>query len=101
MQRFALVLLAVATIFPAHSVTFTEYPLSTGSASPFGITLGPDGALWFTELDTNKIGRITMAGSVTEYALPTANSGPYKITAGPDGALWFTEGAANKIGRIT
>ena len=35
---------------------------------PYGITAGPDGALWFTELiRPDKIGRITTAGAITEY----------------------------------
>jgi streptogramin lyase len=61
--------------------------------------VGPDGALWFTEEGSDKIGRITAAGTVTEYAIPTASSAPYGIAAGPDGAIWFTEYGTNKIGR--
>jgi virginiamycin B lyase len=68
---------------------------------PFGITAGPDGALWFTEAGANKIGRITTTGRITEYPVPTADARPSQITTGPDGALWFTESYANKIGRIT
>jgi virginiamycin B lyase len=64
-----------------------------------GITVGPDGALWFTYGGNNSIGRITTAGVATQYPLPTPSSNPGGITAGPDGALWFTEDAA--IGRIT
>jgi len=66
-----------------------------------GITAGPDGALWFTEGDADKIGRITTMGVVTEYAVPTLGSDPYDISSGPDGALWFTEHYGYKIGRIT
>jgi virginiamycin B lyase len=33
----------------------TEFTLPTGSMGPFGITAGPDGALWFSE--AGKIGR--------------------------------------------
>jgi len=66
-----------------------------------GITAGPDGALWFTDLDGDAIGRITTSGSITEYALPNPDSGPTGITAGPDGALWFTEAYGSRIGRIT
>src|SRR5260370_1150459 len=51
--------------------------------SPGGITAGPDGALWFTELNGNRIGRITPAGQLREFPLPTAMSGLYSITAGP------------------
>jgi virginiamycin B lyase len=69
---------------------------------PWGITPGPDGALWFADTDGNKIGRITTTGELSEVLLPTPNSFPGEITAGPDGALWFTELAntGGKIGRI-
>jgi len=50
---------------------------------------------------SNKIGRVTTAGSFTEYAIPTRGSGAAGIAAGPDGNLWFTEAMSNKIGRIT
>ncbi len=85
----------------------TEFPLPTHCESPlgcepFGITAGPDGNLWFTESQGNKIGRITPAGVVTgEFLIPTGGSEPEGITAGPDGNLWFTEFNGNNIGRIT
>jgi virginiamycin B lyase len=78
-------------------VFWGDYPVLSGS--PWGITAGPDGALWFTVTDAY-IGRITIAGSITEYLVPTANSDPFWITLGPDGALWFTEYSAGKIGRL-
>jgi streptogramin lyase len=43
----------------------------TAGSSPTSITVGPDGALWFTEQTGNKIGRITTAGVITEYPIPT------------------------------
>ena len=52
------------------------------------IVNGPDGALWFTEYNAGKIGRITTAGKITEF--PT-----------PDNSLWFTEVGGNALGRIT
>src|SRR5437879_3350639 len=78
-----------------------EFLIPTASSSTFGITVGPDGNLWFTEVFGNKIGRITTGGTFTEFPLPAANSAPDGITAGPDGALWFTEFGTNNIGRIT
>jgi virginiamycin B lyase len=82
-----------------------EFPVPTPGSQPAGITVGPDGALWFTEENGNKIGRITTGGVITnEFPIPTLNSSPQEITTGPDGALWFTEfGAAPlpKIGRVT
>src|SRR5579864_5791644 len=80
------------------------YPVPTAYSGPQGITAGPDGALWFTEIYGDRIGRITTAGVITEYLVPTAHSLPWGIAAGPDGALWFTENnvyRGNKVGRIT
>jgi streptogramin lyase len=64
---------------------------------PGAITAGPDGALWFTQFQPPRIGRITTAGVITEFSSPTRSADD--ITAGPDGALWFTAG--DTIGRIT
>jgi virginiamycin B lyase len=78
----------------------TEFTTPTAGSGPFGITTGPDGALWFTEYPANQVGRITTAGVTTEFAVPTASSGPSAIIAGPDGALWFNESGGNKIARV-
>src|SRR5215472_10552366 len=73
-----------ATVFAQP--TISEFPISSGS-TPLGFVTGPDGAVWFTEYNASKIGRITSSGVLTEYALaPGAN--PRSITLGPDGALW-------------
>jgi streptogramin lyase len=85
----------VASASTAGSMTI--YP---GIDSPYGITAGPDGALWFTNNHGNSIGRITTSGKVTTYT-GTGIDGPEGITAGPDGALWFTNFSNNSIGRIT
>jgi hypothetical protein len=77
-----------------------EFTVPTANSTPRGIVAGPDGNLWFTERNGQKIGRITTAGVLTEFALPTA-SGPFDIAAGSDGNLWFTEEAGNKVGQIT
>jgi hypothetical protein len=53
---------------------FTEYSIPMPNSAPMGITVGPDGALWFTETGANKIGRITKHGLVTEFSIPTADS---------------------------
>lgn len=84
------------------NIKITEFPLPpTGNAVPVRIAAGPDGAMWFTESNSNKIGRITTKGAITEYPIPTAASTPQGITAGPDGNLWFIEATGKKVGRIT
>ena len=84
------------------TATITEFALPAASGRPVGIAAGPDGALWFTRMGGNQIGRITTAGTITTFGLPAIDGGfPFAITAGPDGALWFTEIRGNKIGRIT
>lgn len=101
---------AIGRIVPATGAT-TEDPLPRSTSDPRSIVSGPDGALWFTEDDENRIGRMSWDGVVTEYALPNANSYPTSIVSGPDGALWFVEAGipsgpgqrsgGNRIGRIT
>lgn len=57
-----------------------------------GITLGPDGNVWFVE--HSHVGKITTAGAITEYTIPShAQNLTYYggITTGPDGNLWFSE----------
>jgi virginiamycin B lyase len=67
-----------------------------------GMTLGPDGNLWFTQDQSyNDIGRLTLAGAITTFKLPTVNSAPSGIIVGPDGNLWFGEFHGERIGRIT
>ena len=66
--------------------------------SPAGIAPGPDGAMWFTSYQLQKIGRIDAFGIVDEF--PTPNSSPFSIVAGPDGNLWYTV-LSGRIGRMT
>ena len=48
----------------------TSYTVPTSSSQPWGITAGPDGALWFTENNANEVGRLTTGGAFTEYPIP-------------------------------
>src|SRR5262249_5256225 len=66
---------------------------------PITIVVGPDGALWFTELMGNQIGRITTDGAITE--LPMPGLGPVGMVVGPDGAFWFAAFFTKEIVRVT
>ena len=72
----------------ATSGAVTSFPVDR-STTPYGITAGQDGALWFTDLQ-GSIGRITTAGQVTKFALPKGTLPATRIATAPDGALWFT-----------
>ncbi len=86
-------------LIPENVPAITEYMLPP-SSYPVGITLGPDGALWFADRGSNQIGRITTSGTISEFPLPSWGSDVWDITPGPDGALWFAAND-NQIGRIT
>lgn len=74
-----------------------------GIAEPTSIVVGPDGALWFTNIYGDaSIGRIDPATkAVTHFHTPDAI--PKDIATGSDGALWFTAPATheNTIWRMT
>src|SRR5260370_24115059 len=98
MLRHGLIFLLFTPVAAWCQPMFGQFDLPAGASQPFSITTGPDGALWFTERQANKVGRITTSGAVTEYKVTFS---PYIITSGPDGALWFTEQEGQQIGRIT
>src|SRR6266567_1793722 len=89
-----------ASIPASQTKNITEFATSTAGSKPEGITAGPDGNLWFTEFDGNKIGRISPGGTIKEFPLSNGNSGPAGIAAGPDGNLWFAVNSGT-IGRIS
>jgi streptogramin lyase len=79
----------------------TEFPTVTAAANPEGIVAGPDGNLWYAELNANKIAEVNPAtGASTEFTPPTAGGGPLGVALGPDGNIWFTEFFGGKIGEI-
>jgi streptogramin lyase/ABC-type dipeptide/oligopeptide/nickel transport system permease subunit/ABC-type dipeptide/oligopeptide/nickel transport system permease component len=102
-----LILLALREVIPEYFISElnmrTNYP--AGYVMADKITTGPDGNLWFTESNTNQIGKFSPANNkITEYNVPlsgTTNTDPDSITVGPDGNLWFTEGSENQIGKLS
>ena len=95
-------LLAVALAGPARAAPKIEEFASvpTANAGLQDIVQGPDGNVWFTERNANKIGRISGSnpGATTEFDVPAGTTSPDLITVGPDGNLWFTLGTS--VGRM-
>src|ERR1700683_3949495 len=95
--------IVVSTWAPeAHAATtspITEFALPNANSVPYRIAKGPDGNMWFTEMQGHRVGRISSAGVIAEFALPKGGD-PIGIAAGPDGNMWFTETPGDRIGRI-
>src|SRR5215211_6292013 len=73
----------------------------TDAGDQLGITVGPDGALWFAQAVANDIGRLTLDGQFSEVKGLSPGARPEYIAQGLDNTLWFTEKDGNRIGRIT
>lgn len=68
-------------------VSIEEHAVADPAAGPYALTTGPDGALWFTLVHGDRIGRLVPGREPTSHRL-APDSGPTVITPGPDGALW-------------
>lgn len=100
---------AICSLLPAGSALSSEEPTIFEMAPAMharGVTIGPDGNLWFAGTRSSgsrspgAVGRVEPDGTVVEYVLQE-NSGASQIVTGPDGNLWFTEPGAGRIGRVT
>jgi len=91
-----LLALGVAGLAFAAAGDITEFQVPP-PGGPNSITVGPDAALWFTELARPAIGRRASSGRFSTFTIPNS---PMSIVSGPDGAIWFTEPSGPGIGRI-
>jgi streptogramin lyase len=66
-----------------------EYKIPTPNAQASFLTLGPDGNIWFTELRSPKIGRVTPQGVITEFQFLRHGAGYAGIAYGPNGDFWI------------
>jgi len=62
----------------------TEFALPHPASGPTTIALAPDGTVWFTESNGNRIGRMNPDGSgLVEFDVPTEESAPRIIALSP------------------
>jgi virginiamycin B lyase len=77
--------------------------IPTFNSNPYGITMAPDGTIWFTENNKgiNKIGSFTPTtnGKVEIQEHLIIGTRPHLITADQQGNIWFTLGFSGTIGR--
>lgn len=88
--------------------TITTFPTPTVNSYPFGIAVGPDDRIWFTEIGgggTHSIGVIpttaTSGNDIVEYPIPGTNPNPLSLVSGPDGRIWFTEYNKGVLGALS
>ena len=92
--------LAIGRMSPDGTVTDFFIPTNSECCEPLptAITVGRDGAIWYTR--SNVIGRIpvtaTGGSDIREFAISATPA--VSITAGPDGAVWFA--GAGRISRV-
>ena len=101
--------LALASVAPAAaSVTLWptcssppggDYARCVTGAFPQSVAAGPDGAVWFTELRGQRLGRLR-DGTITEFPLPRSDARPFGIAVDGSGNVWFTD-LSGGLGRLS
>jgi FG-GAP-like repeat/FG-GAP repeat len=69
----------------------TEFPMPIRGSFPVGITMGTDGALWFTEAQANKIGRLAVTINTHDYNGDGYSDIAWRDTSG-NVAIWEMNG---------
>src|SRR5437867_1672823 len=85
---------------PFAGVTQFQLPHPDPGSGPYGITVGADGNLWFTERYVDRIGKLTTDGQLTEYGGLSPQAQPWDIAVAGDGSLWFTEENIDQVASI-
>ncbi|HEX2078140.1 MAG TPA: hypothetical protein VHG08_10540 [Longimicrobium sp.] len=68
---------------------------------PYDLRIGPDGAVWGTELHGNRLIRFDpRAERFRTWDLPTPHSGPRRMDVAADGGVWIAQYAAGKVARF-
>ncbi|MBM7517223.1 Vgb family protein [Nocardioides nitrophenolicus] len=88
----------------ARSGAVQVFPVPTSAAGLGRITTAPNGDMWFTERDKNRIGRITPGGVITEYNLPpqsSSDSWVIDLDIDSAGRVWVIWDQGWKISRLS
>jgi len=78
------------------SNTFTEF---LGVGNPGDVTVDGSGVVWFTERDTDRVGRLDPSTGTFRYTDPLGVE-PQQIAVASDGQIWFTATFDNVVGRV-
>ncbi|GAA4737688.1 hypothetical protein GCM10023350_22150 [Nocardioides endophyticus] len=95
--------IALAGAAPPATAGTTVFPVPTSEAGVGRIVTAPDGTMWFTEEDANKVGKVTPGGQVTEFAFPAEFPGTTRLKdldVAPDGTIWVLYESGEKLRHI-
>ena len=82
---------------PAHPTLAT----GPGGPIPYELRTGPDGRVWMSELQGNRLVAFTPAsGKFQTFTLPTPHSGPRRFDVDRQGIVWIPAYAANRLVRL-
>lgn len=82
---------------PAHPTLATAH----GGPIPYEIRAAPDGRIWMSELQGNRlVGLTPKTGKFQTYTMPTPHSGPRRFDVDPTGVLWIPAYSANLLVRL-
>lgn len=85
---------------PSASAATQIIPVPTSAAGLGRIVASPDGSVWFTERDANKVGKISPNGQVTEFAFPAEFPGTTTLKdldVAPDGSVWVVYESGERV----
>lgn len=81
--------------------TIPRHPGFETTTVPYEIRAAPDGAIWMSELQGNRLVRLDPAtGQSKIWTMPTTWSGPRRLDVDPDGIVWIPQYAANRLARF-
>ncbi len=93
--------------FTGQSGVYGRVTLSTGQVEvwdaprgrgPYGVTVTPQGAIYFASLAGSYVGRIDLAtGAATVLQPPTPNQGARRVWSDSRGRIWVSEWDAGKV----
>jgi len=80
------------------------FPSPSGpDSNPYGLTITPDGMLWYTETGTQPNNIIRFDPRLSTFArttIPFATGAVHDLTATPDSRVYFISSGVNKIGAV-
>lgn len=72
-----------------------------GGPIPYELRVGPDGRIWMSELQGNRLVAFTPAtGKFQTFTLPTPHSGPRRFDVDARGIVWIPAYSANRLVRL-